>query len=287
MTDNTKAVIKKVIGRVFFYLILTAGAVTMIFPYLWMLGTSFKSGQQVASTMDVYIFPRHFTFESYNRLFETIPFFRGVLNTMIIEVSVLTIGTFTTTITAFAFGKLHMPFKKPLFLFCLTGMMIPYIVVFLPQYKVYSQLNLTDTLFPLIINAALGNIGFFFFLTQYLTGISKDYFEAAKIDGAGYFTQYWRIMFPMCTPAIVVQMIFWFLNIWNDVLGPDMYLKTLEKKTLQVLVKYLDSTSGGGTLINQPLMMAAAFLSSIPILLVYVLFQKDFIKGVALGGVKG
>lgn len=91
----------------------------------------------------------------------------------------------------------------------------------------------------------------------------------------------------MCAPAIAVQMIFWFLSIWNDVLGPDMYLKTLDKKTLQVLVKYLDSNSGGGTLINQPLMMAAAFLSSIPILLIYMLFQKYFIKGVALGGVKG
>lgn len=284
---NAKIYVKKYTARALMYLLLIAGAITMLFPYIWMLGTSFKSGEEVATNFSVYIIPKKFTVASYNRLFEIIPILDGFKNTLIIEIVSLTVGTFTTTLSAFAFGKLHMPFKKQLFFFCISGMMIPYIVVMIPQYRAYVTLGLVDTLWPLIIPAFFGNIGFFFFLVQYLNGISKEYFEAAKVDGASCFTQYAVIMLPLCAPALAVQIISWFLGIWNDVLGPDIYLESLEKKTLQVMIKYLSDKGQGGSLRNQPVMMAAAFLSSIPILLIYVVFQKYFMKAMVVGGVKG
>lgn len=229
-------------------------------------------------------FSIHFTLiDSYIQLFEIIPIVDGFKNTLLIEIASLTVGTFTTTLSAFAFGKLRMPFKKQLFFFSISGMMIPYIVVMIPQYRAYVELGLVDTLWPLIIPAFFGNIGFFFFLVQYLNGISKEYFEAAKVDGASYFTQYAMIMVPLCAPAIAVQVISWFLGIWNDVLGPDIYLESLENKTLQVMIKYLSDKGQGGSLRNQPIMMAAAFLSSIPILVIYVTFQKYFMKATFAG----
>ena len=284
---NVKIYIKKYSSRVLMYALLIAGAITMLFPYIWMLGTSFKSGEEVATNFSVYVIPKKFTFTSYDRLFEIIPILDGFKNTLIIEIASLTIGTFTTTLSAFAFGKLHMPFKKQLFFFSISGMMIPYIVVMIPQYRTYVNLGLVDTLWPLIIPAFFGNIGFFFFLVQYLGGISKEYFEAAKVDGASYFTQYLMIMLPLCAPALAVQVISWFLGIWNDVLGPDIYLESLENKTLQVMIKYLSDKGQGGSLRNQPVMMAAAFLSSIPILVIYVTFQKYFMRAMVVGGVKG
>lgn len=287
MNKQLKISLKKAIGMVLLYAVLIFGAITMVFPYLYMVSSSFKSGVEVISNFSFYLFPKQPTLESYALLFKKVPFFNGLMNTLILEVVTLTAGTFVTTLSAFAFGKMHMPCKKVLFFISISSMMIPFVVVMIPQYKVFVELGLTDTLWPLIIPAFFGNTGFFFFLVQYLSGISTEYFEAAKIDGAGYFTQYFKIMIPLCMPAISVQIIFWFLGVWNDVLGPDIYLKQPEKKTLQVLIKYLDNNFGGGTLVNQPIMMAAAFLSSIPVLAIYIIFQKKFIKALLVGGIKG
>lgn len=284
---NVLTYVKKYLPLVLVYAFLILGAITMLFPYIWMLGTSFKSGEEVATNFSVYIIPKQITLDSYIQLFEIIPIVDGFKNTLLIEIASLTVGTFTTTLSAFAFGKLRMPFKKQLFFFSISGMMIPYIVVMIPQYRAYVELGLVDTLWPLIIPAFFGNIGFFFFLVQYLNGISKEYFEAAKVDGASYFTQYAMIMLPLCAPAIAVQVISWFLGIWNDVLGPDIYLESLENKTIQVMIKYLSDKGQGGSLRNQPIMMAAAFLSSIPILTIYVIFQKHFMKAMVVGGIKG
>lgn len=276
----------KIIGYTLLYLVLTAGAITMIYPYAWMLSTAFKSTEEVVNNFAVYLIPKDFTFSNFSRLLSIIPFFRGLLNTMLIEISVLTVGTFTTTLGAFAFAKMRFPGKDKIFLVLLSGMMIPFVVVLTPQFSAYTSLNMLDTLWPLIIPGLLGNVSMLFFLRQYMKGIPDQLFEAAKVEGASYFRMYWRIMLPLAIPAIGTQVIFWFLGIWNDILAPDIYLTMLEHKTLQVMLKYLDNQSGGGTLRYQPLTMAGALISSLPILVLYMCFQKYFVNSMAMSGLK-
>lgn len=284
--NDTLRKIVRIVLYTLLYAVLVLGAVSMVYPYVWMLSTAFKSSSEVVNNFSVYLIPKEFTFANFPTLFDIIPFFRGFLNTMIVEVTVILVGTFTTTLGAFAFAKLRIPCKEVIFLILLSGMMIPFVVVLTPQYSAYTMLNLVDSLWPLILPGLFGNIGMLFFLRQYMRGIPDTMFEAARIDGASYFRMYWRIMLPLARPAILTQVIFWFLGIWNDILGPDIYLTMLENKTLQVMLKYLDSMSGGGTLRYQPLIMAGALLSSLPILALYLVFQKYFINSMALSGMK-
>ena len=120
-----------------------------------------------------------------------------------------------------------------------------------------------------------------------IDSIPNDVYEAAEVEGAGFFTIYWRVFLPLVRPAILAQVIFWFLGIWNDFLAPDLYLPTTENKTLQVMIRWFNQDAGGGgSLVNQPLVMAASVLSSIPTLTIYMIFQKYFVNTFMLSGVK-
>ena len=169
-------------------------------------------------------------------------------------------------------------------------MMVPFVAVLVPQYNAYQQLGLFDTLWPLIIPGLFGNIGMLFFMKQYADTIPNEIYEAAEMDGAGFFQTFTHIFLPLVKTAILVQVIFWFLGIWNDFFGPDIYLPSLDNKTLQIMIRYFGadpSGGGGGALKDQPYVMAASVLSSIPTLVVYVCFQKHFVNTFVSTGVKG
>ena len=269
--------------------ILVLVAFLMLFPYLYMVFTSFKSSHEVTTDMSFYLFPKEFTWENYTKIFDPtiIPLANGFLNTLIIEVVVLIVGTFTTTLAAFAFSRINFAGKNIVFYMLLTSMMIPYVAVLVPQYDAFLQIGWYDTLLPLIIPGLFGNVSMMFFLKQYADSIPNDVYEAAEVEGAGFFTIYWRVFLPLVRPAILAQVIFWFLGIWNDFLAPDLYLPTTENKTLQVMIRWFNQDAGGGgSLVNQPLVMAASVLSSIPTLTIYMIFQKYFVNTFMLSGVK-
>jgi multiple sugar transport system permease protein len=269
--------------------ILVLVAFLMLFPYLYMVFTSFKSSHEVTTDMSFYLFPKEFTWENYVKIFDpnVIPLANGFLNTLIIEVVVLIVGTFTTTLGAFAFSRINFVGKNIVFYMLLTSMMIPYVAVLVPQYDAFLKLGWYDTLLPLIIPGLFGNVSMMFFLKQYADSIPNDVYEAAEVEGAGFFTIYWRVFLPLVRPAILAQVIFWFLGIWNDFLAPDLYLPTTENKTLQVMIRWFNQDAGGGgSLVNQPLVMAASVLSSIPTLTIYMIFQKYFVNTFMLSGVK-
>ncbi len=273
-----------IIYKTVVYIILTVGAFTMVFPYFWMLMTSFKSNFEAIS-LELVIFPEKFMFSNYSRVMDMIPFMKGVGNTVLVEVSVVAIGTFVTAMAAFSFAKLKLKFKTTLLLILMSGMMVPYAVLMLPQFRAFMALNMYDTLWPLILPGFFGNVTMMFFFIQYMKGIPSAFFEAAKIDGAGYMTMFVRIMLPLIKPAIAAQVIFWFMGIWNDYFAPSIYLKTYDTMTLQPMLAKLSSDNAGGT--NLPLVMAGAVLSSIPMLAIYVGFQRFFIQSLAISGVKG
>lgn len=276
--------IRMIILRVVTYVVLTVGACVLFFPYLWMVLTSFKSQPETMS-MTLTLFPEKFITDAYKELWEKVPFLNGVLQTLKIEFSVIIVGTFVASMAAFSFAKLKLRHKNFWLLFLMSGMMVPYAALMMPQYRAFQAANMTDTLWPLILPGFFGNISMMFFLIQYMKGISNSFFEAAKIDGASEMKQFLVIMLPLVKTAIAAQVIFWFIGIWNDFFAPEIYLDSWEKLTLQPLLQRINvENSGGG---NYPMIMAGAVLASLPMMIIYITCQKFFIESLAISGVKG
>lgn len=185
---------------------------------------------------------------------------------------------------AFSYAKLRFPGKNQLFLAELATMMIPFSVIMIPQFIIYSRIGWLDTWFPLIIPGMLGNVGMIFFLRQYMSGIPTSMIESARIDGAGYFRIFWQIMLPNAKPAIAAQAILWFMGAWNDYFAPSIYLNTPEKLTVQVMIAKLNSMYAIQT--DYPLILAASVVALLPILIVFMVFQKQIIASVAMTGLK-
>ena len=209
----------------------------------------------------------------------------GIKNTIIVSLTVTIIGTVTSSMAAFSFAKLKMPFKNLLFLVLLTAIMIPYPAVMIPQFMLFSKIGWVDTLLPLIIPGLFGNITMIFFLRQYLSNIPDSIIEAAKIDGAGYWKIFSNLIFPLIRPAVAAQFILWFMGAWNDYLAPLIYLNSPEKQTLQVVIANLNAAYAIQT--DYPLIMAASVISLLPVLTVFIIFQKQIIESVAISGMKG
>ncbi len=272
-----------IIALVVTYAVMILLAITMVFPYLYMALTTFKPMSETVSA-GFKLFPRVWTAESYKEVWELVPFGRGILNTMAVEIPVILVGSFTSALGAFAFAKMRLPCARVLLLVLMSGMMVPFAALFLPQYRIYSSMKLTNNLLPLILPGLFGNISMVFFLIQFMGGIPNALFEAAKIDGCGYFKSFVYIMLPLLWPALAAQGVFWFLGIWNDYFAPSIYLTKPEAMTLQPLINRLNATQGGR---DFPLVMTGAFLSSIPLIAVYLVFQKYFMSALSItSGIK-
>ncbi|MCR2803833.1 carbohydrate ABC transporter permease [Paenibacillus soyae] len=273
------------IANIWSFLILLAGTVFMIAPFLWTLSTSMKDQRNVFEIPPKWI-PEPATFGNYSDVWEQSPLLNGFANSLIIVVTVLTIGLFVSAMSSYAFSKFDFPLKNALFMGLLGTMMIPYSVVMIPQYIGFSWLNWVDTLLPLIIPGLFGNIVVVFFLRQYLSGaLPNDLIEAAKIDGCSFPRIFWSIALPVMKPALAAQAALGFMGIWNDFLGPLIYLHTPENQTIQVLIASMQALYIGQS--NYPMIMAAAVIAMIPVILVFFFCQRYFIESLAISGIKG
>ncbi|MFS0728189.1 carbohydrate ABC transporter permease [Paenibacillus sp. 1P07SE] len=266
-------------------LILLAGAIFMVAPFLWTVSTSLKSQRMIFDMPPQWI-PDPVSFANYRDVWGQSPLLYGFMNSLIIVAAVLTIGMLVSAMAAYAFGKFEFPFKGVLFMGLLGTMMIPYSVVMIPQYIGFSELNWVDTLLPLIVPGLFGNIVVIFFIRQYLQGaLPNDLIEAAKIDGCGFFRTFWSIAMPTMKPALAAQAALSFMGIWNDFLGPLIYLHTPEKQTIQVLIASMQALYISQS--NYPMIMAAAVIAMIPVIVVFFFCQRYFIESLAISGIKG
>lgn len=265
------------------YSLLTLGSIVILIPFWWMFVTTMKS------PMDAFIMPPDWfpkpNFVKYMEIWEKAPFLQGIMNSLKVALPIIIVGTFTSSLGAFAFAKLRFPGRNFLFLMLLATIMIPFPVVMIPQFVMFSELQWIDSLKPLIIPAMLGNVFMMFFIRQFMNSISDEFIEAAKIDGASLFGIFIKIMLPMVKPAVAAQLILWFLGIWNDYLGPRIYLSTPENKTIQLMMA--DFNAFYVIQSDYPLIMAAAFIVMIPILIVFLVFQRYFVESLNFTGVKG
>jgi multiple sugar transport system permease protein len=264
--------------------ILSAVAIMMIFPYLWMISASFKRGKDLF-TENIQLIPPVWKPENYTTVIIDEKLLGGFVNTARIFVVVLPVGLFTTSLAAFTFAKMRFRGSKIMFSLLISTMMIPFPVVMMPQYLFFSILNMRDSYLPLIIPGCLGNISAMFFMMQFLKTMPNSLIESAKVEGASYFRIYAQIVLPLIKGAVATQAIFWFMAIWNDLLGPIIYLDSVERYPLTPLLASLNTLNN--TMNSLPVIMAGSVLASLPLIVIYIIFQKQIINSLSFtGGIK-
>ncbi len=278
MNNNLKISFKNIA----LYIVLTIIAFLMVIPFLWAVSTSFKERWQVFIFPPQWI-PTPITTEAYRKAFLSLPLGKAYLNSIKITGSVVIGSLFTASLAAFAFAKIKFKGREAIFLFLLSTMMIPGQVTLIPMYIVFKQINWIDTHLPLIIPPILVNVFGVFFLRQFFMTIPDDLIDAARIDGCSPLRIYFNIILPEARPALATLGIFLFMSSWNDFLTPLIYLNTMEKFTVPLII-----SSAQGLYYNDwPLMMATSIISIIPILIAYAFAQKYFVEGITLTGIKG
>ncbi len=275
---------KYAVGNLVVAALLLVGGIVMVAPLLWMLSTSLKTRESVFQLPPEWI-PADPQWGNYLRVWEAGPIVSGILNSVTVSFTVTVVGTITSTMAAFAFAKLRLPGKNAIFIGLLAAIMIPLPTLLIPQFIMFSSWNWVDTLLPLIVPGLFGNVMMIFFLREYLRSTPDSIIEAAKIDGAGYWRIFGGIVVPLIRPAIAAQFILWFMAVWNDYIGPVIYLNSPEKQTLQLVIANFNATYAIQT--DYPLIMTASVIALVPIFAIFLSFQNQIIESVALTGTKG
>lgn len=272
------------IQKLIVYAILIAGAVIVLFPFLWTFSTSLKTPDQVYQIPPKLI-PEPAAPENYDRVLNERPFGRWMLNSFFV-VAVSTVGTLLScSMTAFAFSRLRWPLRDKLFLVLLATMMLPDQVTLIPTFIIFKHLGWVNTYFPITLPAWFARNAFYvFLLRQFFMTIPLDLDDAARMDGAGHFQVYWRIILPMSKPALGVAALMFAQFKWREFLAPLIYLNRSESYTAAIgLRTFMDETHGT----DWELMMAANILFMIPVVVVFFFTQRYMIQGVVITGVKG
>jgi ABC-type glycerol-3-phosphate transport system permease component len=206
-----------------------------------------------------------------------------VKNTFVIAFSATILRLFFCALGGYGFAKFKFPGQGPLFAFLLGTMVIPGAVTLVPIYIIMRDLKWIDTFWPLIIPGAANAFGIFF-MRQYIMSVSNELMDAARIDGAGEFTIFWRIILPIIAPGLTSLGLIFFMGSWNDFIGPLIYLKSPEHFTLPLIIRSLIGPVGRTVYDVQ---MAASVISLIPLLIIFLIFQRRFVEGITAGAIKG
>ncbi len=269
--------------NIFIFVVLLLFAITMVFPLIYMVATSFMTKNQILSG-SLTIFPDPILIGKYSQVLQKGQFVSGIFNTIAVEIPVLLVGGFTSSLAAFAFAKMNFRGKNAFFLALLATIMIPFAVVMIPQYVLFAKLRWTNTLLPLIIPGCFGNVSMIFFLRQNLYSIPSDLMDAAKIDGSGYFGIYARIYLPLMKGPLGTQLMLWFMGIWNDYLAPSIFLRSEKTWTLQVVIRSFNAYYAIQS--DYALIMAASVIAMLPTLVLFFAFQRVIIESIAISGIK-
>lgn len=260
---------------------LLALAALTIFPFVWMILSAFKGNAEI-SALDQTFFPKEWTFENFIAMQENFDFLRLFMNSVVLSVTITAISIYTSALAGFVLSKYAFRGRGALFAFVLSTMMIPWAVTIIPRYTMFTEAHLQDTWAALIIPGVLSGFGIFM-MRQSMSDVPDETLEAARIDGASEIYIFHRIVLPMSTNAISALAIFQFLWVWEDYLWP--YLMINDDK-LQVLAVGL-TTFNGRYATDYGGLFAATTVSIVPVVIVYLIFQRRFIAGAASAAVKG
>ena len=276
-------------GTLALHLVLTIVGFLLFLPFLWMVLTSVKQLQEVGlpswlPTTIQWGYAWGFipVPMNYLEVFDQIPFARYYWNSLFIAMWVTFLQVFTSSLAAFSFSRLQWKGRDKVFVLYLATMMLPGLVMMIPNYQIMISLGLVDTMIGLILPGAFTAFGTFL-LRQFMLSIPASLDEAAEIDGASKWRVYWDVILPLARPGLVTLAIFTFMGNYNSFFWPLVMLKSEHKYTLPIGLLAFDSTAGQQT----NLLMAAVTMSVLPMIIIFVLLQKQLVKGIQLGAVKG
>lgn len=269
------------------YLLLTAVAVLMLYPMLWLLGASFKTNDEIFTS--AWFMPKGLDLSVYKRAWQTVtPYTMGhyFLNTFMIIVPKTVFAVLSSVLVAYGFARFDFPLKKLFYGLLICGMFMPAIVTIMPMYSFWSKLGLLDTYLPLTLPALFAGEGMFvFILIQFFKGIPREFDEAARIDGCGTLKTLFLVLVPCIKPAVISIAVFTFLWTMNDFLGPLIMIQSVEKYPLSLALRLsVDSTGQGYELRT---VIAMSVIGLIPSVAVFALAQKKFVSGITAGGLSG
>jgi len=263
------------------YVILIMSIGALVYPFIWMILTSFKPDS------DLYVYPPLFfpstwQFENFSRVFELIPFARYYMNSIIVTAVGVVSQVGISILAAYPLARLKFPLKNAIFTFVLLTMLMPFVVTMIPTFIIVAKLGWVDSykgvILPLLFN------GFsIIFLVQFFLAIPKDLEDSAKLDGCGYLRILFHVIIPNTKEGISTITLFSFLTWWRQYLWPLIVINSTEIRTLPIGLKYL--LSDGGKEYN--VLMAASVMAIIPVIILYMLLEKQFIKSITFTGIKG
>ena len=279
--EQVKRKLSKFFSRGIVYIIASVTAITVIIPLIWIIFTAFKSLPETYLWPPTWL-PQQWRFDNLFKLFDVVPFGRFFLNSVIVTVPLCALNLFFCSITGYVFAKINFPGKKILFFIVLATIMIPSQVTMIPAFRILKFLGWNNSYLGLIVPGMVTAFGIFL-MRQFMMSIPTELIEAARLDGASEYKIYSQVVVPSSKPAFSALAIFTFLDSWNSFLWPLIVIDTPTMRTLPLGLAMLKTQ-----FISQwPLIMIATLLTSLPVIIVYIIFQKQFVRGIMLSGIKG
>ena len=259
-------------------LILLIGGIGMVFPFVWMVSSSLKLPADIYSLS---LIPPKPTLDNYRTVLEETKYIRWFVNSMVIALITTASVAFFASVAGYALAKFKFPGQTAIFILILSTLMVPTEMLVIPWYMMSIELHWTDSYQGIMFPGMISAFGVFL-MRQFFTGVPNDLIDAGRLDGFSEFRIFWKIAVPQVKPAIAALCIFTFLGNWNAYIWPLIVTRSEEMRTLPVGIAFFSTESGSAF----HLIMAAAALATIPVLLVFLIFQRQIIKGIVLTGLK-
>lgn len=264
------------------YLGLLFATALMIAPLAWMVLTSFKSAEQIAGEPFAW-WPQPWRPENYADAIQTIPFLRYLANSLLLCLGSVAGTLVSCSLAAYAFARLRWPGRDLMFALLIATMLLPWQVTMIPRFLVIRELGLYDSLAALVVPKFLGEAFYIFLLRQFFLGVPQELIDAARVDGCGEWGVLVRVMLPLARPALATVALLEFVAAWNDYGGPLLYLSDPERFPLAYGLEQFVSAHSS----EMNLLMAAATLFTLPIVVLFLLAQRTFVRGITTTGLKG
>lgn len=274
---------RRLFGKILIGAALALATVMFVYPLIWLLSASFKPRAEV---FDNRLIPQTFTLDNYVRVWQEAPLALWIGNTAVVTILAAVTVTLSSALVAWGFARFQFRGRNVLFGIVLATMMLPGAVTMIPRFLIWDGLGMVGTLTPLWAANIFGSAFYIFLLRQFFLTLPPDLFEAARLDGANYWQQFWKIGVPLCKPALIVTLIFEFQAAWTDLMGPLIYLRDSSTFTVPRGLKALVDQFGVAGEFAWEIPITASVITTIPMIILFFVAQKHFVKGVATTGMK-
>ena len=272
------------LGQVLVYLALTVFAVVFTYPFIWLVSASFKPRSEV---FDNLLIPKTFTIENYLNIWQEAPIGVWLVNSVVVTALAAICVTASSALVAWGFAYFRFRGRGLLFALVIGSMMLPGAVTMIPTFLIWNGLGATGTLTPLWAQNLFGSAFYIFLLRQFFLALPRELFEAAKIDGAGNWRIFTRVALPLCKPALAVTLLFEIQAAWTDLLRPLIYLRDSDTFTIPRGLKSLLDQFGFGGEWHWEVIVTASVITTVPMIILFFIGQKQFVDGIATTGSKG